>query len=188
VELPEIVSAGYDPPPPGKEERHHGLDFSYYRRGERLSIRGVGVQAILPGRVAMALANSFPYGNVLVVETPYERLPGDLVKATGLGPGESLYSLYAHFDQPPMVISGQRVQACQALGYVGTSGNAGVPHLHLETRLGPAGVTFDGMAYYSTQTTPEERANYERWRTSGDFRHFDPMLLFQIKENLPPST
>ena len=53
-----------------------------------------------------------------------------------------------------------------------------MPHLHLETRLGLAGVTFDGMAYYSTQTTPEERANYERWRTSGDFRHFDPMLIF----------
>ena len=188
AELPEIVSAGYDPPPPGKEQRHHGLDFSYYRRGERLSILGVGVRAILPGRVAMSLADSFPYGNVLIIETPYESLSEDIIKITGLGAGQSLYSLYAHFDQPPLATSGQEVEACQALGYVGSSGNAGVPHLHLETRLGPAGVTFDGMAYYSTQTTPEERANYERWRTSGDFQHFDPMLIFQTGGSIPGAT
>jgi murein DD-endopeptidase MepM/ murein hydrolase activator NlpD len=188
LELPEIVSASYDPPPPGKEERHHGVDFSYYRRGERLSIQGLGVQAVLPGKVAMALSDSFPYGSVVLVETPFELVPGDILEKMGMGPGESLYSLYAHFDQPPLVTLGETIEACQVLGYVGNSGNAGVPHLHLETRLGLEGNNFAGMAYYSTQATPEERSNYERWRTSGDFRHFDPMLIFLIDEIILPPT
>ena len=28
--LPTIISGPYDPPPPGKDERHHGLDFGYW--------------------------------------------------------------------------------------------------------------------------------------------------------------
>jgi hypothetical protein len=51
-------------------------------------------------------------------------------------------------------------------------------HLHLETRLGKAGETFSGMAFYTTSASVEEMENYVRWRTSGDFRHFDPMNLF----------
>jgi hypothetical protein len=50
----------------------------------------------------------------------------------------------------------------------------------METRIGPSGEIFYGMSYYSTQTTPDERANYIRWRTSGDFIHFDPLLLYKL--------
>jgi hypothetical protein len=60
---------------------------------------------------------------------------------------------------------------------VGKSGNAGIAHLHLEARLGPPSARFESMAYYKTDATGEEKNNYTRWRTSGDFRHFDPMLL-----------
>jgi len=49
--------------------------------------------------------------------------------------------------------------------------------LHWETRLGPAGRQFNGMAYYRVQTTQEERDNYALWRMSGIFRHFDPFNL-----------
>lgn len=178
AELPEIVSGDYDPPPPGKEERHQGVDFSYYRRGERSSIQGVQVTSVFPGQVACSVEGSFPYGNMVIIETPQDQLPQELIKQLGLGEGESLYLLYAHMEAEPEVALGDTVAACQPLGAVGVSGNAGVPHLHLEARVGPAGVGFEGMAYYSTQTTVEERSNYETWRTSGVFRHLDPMEVF----------
>jgi len=182
TELTEIISDPYHPPPPGKEERHQGVDFSYYRRGERLSIRGVGVQSVLPGSVAMALAGTFPYGNVIIVETLHDSLPADLAQDLEIAPGESLYVLYAHLENPPEVVSGQKVSACQPLGEVGMSGNAGVPHLHIETRIGPTGARFSGMRYYDTLATQQEKDNYLLWRTSGVYRHFNPLdlLLYQL--------
>jgi murein DD-endopeptidase MepM/ murein hydrolase activator NlpD len=179
AELPGIISDPYHPPPPGREERHQGVDFAYYRKHERASTAGNPVQAALPGVVAMALAESFPYGNVVIVETPAEELPAGLAEALGVGPGESVYSLYAHLADPPEVALGDGVAGCQALGQVGRSGNAGTPHLHLETRIGKAGERFTGMAYYTLAATPELREAYLRWRISGDFRHFDPMRLLE---------
>jgi murein DD-endopeptidase MepM/ murein hydrolase activator NlpD len=183
-ELPSIISAPYDPPPAGKEDRHHGIDFSYYRRGEQPSIQGTVVQAILPGVVAMALTDSFPYGNVVIVESDPAILPSYFLKRFKSGQGESLYTLYAHMEQGPDVQAGQIVEACQPVGAVGKSGNAGVAHLHLETRMGPAGVSFTQMGYYLAQSTETEKENYLRWRISGDFHHFNPMMLFS-QENSP---
>jgi murein DD-endopeptidase MepM/ murein hydrolase activator NlpD len=183
AELPEIVSDPYAPPPPGKEERHHGVDFSYYRRGERLSIEGVGVQSVFPGLVAASVQDRFPYGNMVIIETPLADLPGTVIAALGLNADESIYTLYAHMGAAPAVALGERVGACQALGQVGVSGNAGVPHLHLEMRRGPAGRQFNGMAFYSTQTSQEERDNYVLWRTSGTFQHFDPMSVLSPEVN-----
>ena len=176
-ELPEITSDPYRPPPPGKEERHHGVDFSYYRRGERTTIQGVGVQSVLSGRVAAAIAESFPYGNVVIIETTYEVLPTELISELEIAPGESIYTLYAHMDQTPLVTLGETVQACQLLGQVGMSGNAYEPHLHLEMRLGAPGAQFSSMGYYKADDTEEERSNYLLWRTSWEFRHFDPMRV-----------
>jgi len=176
-ELPEIVSAPYAPPPPGREERHHGVDFAFYQRGERASIEGVGVQTVLAGRVAAAIRDRFPYGNMVIVETPSAELSAELKRELQVGEGESLYLLYAHMAGEPEVEPGQAVPACFPLGSVGKSGNAGVAHLHFEARMGPAGAQFPGMAFYLAQTTQEERDNYTLWRTSGVFRHFDPLNL-----------
>jgi murein DD-endopeptidase MepM/ murein hydrolase activator NlpD len=183
-ELPEIISDPYHPPPLGKEERHQGVDFSYYRRGERLSIRGVGVQSVLSGSVAMALVDTFPYGNVVIIETLRNALPPDLVQDLQIAQNESLYVLYAHMENSPEVKLDQNVNACQPLGEVGMSGNAGVPHLHIETRIGPTGTRFSGMRFYDTQATQLERDNYLLWRTSGIYRHFNPMdlLLSRISD------
>ena len=183
-ELPDIISDPYHPPPSGKEERHQGVDFSYYRRGERLSIRGVGIQSVLAGKVAMALVDTFPYGNVVIIETLRDALPSDLVQDFQIAPNESLYVLYAHMESPPEVKLDQNINACQPLGEVGMSGNAGVPHLHIETRIGPTGTRFSGMQFYDTQTTQLERDNLLLWRTSGIYRHFNPMdlLLSQISD------
>jgi murein DD-endopeptidase MepM/ murein hydrolase activator NlpD len=148
TDLVEIISRPYDPPPEGREEDHHGVDFSYYRRRERLSIRGVEVRSVLPGRVAASLADKFPYGNALIVETPLREINPVWVSDLDLyvKDGESLYVLYAHLESPPEAALGQDVGACQSLGMVGSSGNAGVAHLHLETRIGPGGERFQSMA------------------------------------------
>ncbi|MEA3440554.1 MAG: peptidoglycan DD-metalloendopeptidase family protein [Chloroflexota bacterium] len=182
-ELPLITSAPYDPPPPGKEQRHHGVDFSYYRRGERTSIQGVVVQSVLTGRVAASVDESFPYGNFVIIETPVSTLPAWMIELLSLAEEESLYLLYAHMLDPSLVRIGEEVEACQSIGLVGASGNAVEPHLHLEARIGPSGASFDGMAFYHTQTTQEERSNYTLWRTSGTFRHFDPMILLTPRDS-----
>jgi len=184
-ELPEIISDPYRPPPPGKEERHHGVDFSYYRRGERTTIQGVGVQSVFSGRVIAAIPDSFPYGNVVIIETVYEDLPAELAAELEISPGESIYTLYAHMDQAPLVTLGDTVLACQPLGQVGVSGNAYEPHLHLEMRLGAPGAEFSIMGFYKADDTAEERSNYVLWRTSGEFRHFDPMRVLKKTSDDP---
>ena len=176
-DLAKIVSDPYRPPPPGSEARHHGVDFAYFHRFGRAAIEGAGVQSVLDGQVAAAIVDSFPYGNMLIVETPGPLLPPELADRISIGAGESLYTLYAHMERPPGLILGDSVHACQSLGNVGKSGNAGGSHLHLETRLGPAGTRFSGMAYYKIWATDEQRDNYLLWRTSGEYRHFDPMTV-----------
>jgi murein DD-endopeptidase MepM/ murein hydrolase activator NlpD len=102
--------------------------------------------------------------------------------------GESLYLLYAHFGQSPAIHFGDVVQCGQVIGEVGKTGyNIVNPHLHLETRLGPAGMVFESMAFYTTSATETEMANYRRWRTSGEFKHIDPLRLFEfaIKFSIP---
>lgn len=184
-ELPEIISDPYRPPPPGKEQRHHGVDFSYYRRGERTTIQGVGVQSVFSGKVVAAIVDSFPYGNVVILETEYADLPAPLAAELEIPPGESIYTLYAHMDQAPLVALDDLVLACQALGQVGKSGNAYEPHLHLEMRLGAPGAQFTSMGFYKADDTAEERSNYVLWRTSGEFRHFDPMIVLNKREGDP---
>ena len=178
-ELPEIISDPYNPPPPGKDDRHHGTDFAYYRRKDRLTNEGEIVQALIPGQVIAVVQDQLPYGNMIIIETEGSVLPLEIREQFGIAENESLYILYAHFGDSPLVALGDQVDCGQPLGEVGATGyNIVNPHLHLEIRIGPAGAVFTaGMAYYDTRTTEEERANYELWRTSGEFRHFDPMSL-----------
>lgn len=179
-ELSAIISSPYKPPLQVKEERHHGVDFSYYRRGDQISIEGQEIQSIFSGRVAASITESFPYGNFVIIETEVQSLPLEFLAEMEIPLDRSLYILYAHMADEPLVKHGEEILECTLLGAVGKSGNAGIPHLHLETRIGPPGVIFEAMAYYSTQTSEIERLNYERWRTGGEFVHFDPMLLFKF--------
>jgi murein DD-endopeptidase MepM/ murein hydrolase activator NlpD len=178
-ELPEIVSAPYNPPPMGKDDRHQGVDFSFYQRNARESILGLEVQSVLPGQVAAAIPDSFPFGNLVIIETPGDVLSAELRTHFEIKEGESLYLAYAHMVDPPAFQLGDKVVACQVLGQVGKSGNAGIAHLHLEVRRGPAGARFTEFGYYRPDDTPEERQNYLLWRTSGIFQHYDPMELFR---------
>jgi murein DD-endopeptidase MepM/ murein hydrolase activator NlpD len=81
--------------------------------------------------------------------------------------------------QSPLVELGRKISCGQALGTVGLTGYDIVnPHLHLEIRIGPSDAGFNEMAFYDTSASTEEMDNYKRWRTSGDFKHIDPMVLF----------
>jgi murein DD-endopeptidase MepM/ murein hydrolase activator NlpD len=174
----EIITNPFGSPPIGREDLHHGVDFAYYRRGERLSIEGEVVQSILPGTVAASIQDRLPYGNMLIIETTQTRLPKVIVDKYNIGSGESLYTLYAHMDQSPLVGLGDAIFCGQELGTVGTTGYDIVnPHLHLETRIGPSEVRFNSMVFYDTSATSEEMENYKWWRTSGDFRNLDPMRV-----------
>lgn len=181
-ELPHIVSDPYNPPPPNKpEERHHGVDFSYWHYGTRDSMLGEPVQAVLGGAVVSVLDDLYPYGNMVMIETRTAELPRNLLARLQIAAGESLFLLYAHLNSTPLVRLGDSVRACQPLGEVGMTGNTDIPHLHLETRLGPAGSVFESMRFYDTRASIEEMDNYVLWRTSGVFRHFDPMELLNLQ-------
>jgi murein DD-endopeptidase MepM/ murein hydrolase activator NlpD len=184
-QLDEIVSQAYDPPPPGKDDRHHGLDFAYYRHGGRASIEGEVIQSVLPGRVAANIDDRLPYGNMVMIESVQENLHPELIAALDLPADSSLYLLYAHLESAPTFDIGQEITCGQALGAVGKTGYfVPVPHLHIEARVGPAGARFESMAFYDTSASEAERETYLLWRTSGEFQHFDPMLLFQIALDL----
>jgi murein DD-endopeptidase MepM/ murein hydrolase activator NlpD len=179
-ELPKVIGDPYDPPRPGREERHHGIDFGYYHYDGRDSMLGEPVQSVLPGKVASSLDDLYPYGNMIIIETPADLLPPEVVIILGFQPGESLYVLYAHMNESPTLVIGDTVNTCQPIGEVGMTGNTELPHLHLETRLGPASSRFESMRFYDTRASIEEMETYEFWRTSGVFHHFDPMKLLSI--------
>jgi murein DD-endopeptidase MepM/ murein hydrolase activator NlpD len=179
-DLPGAVSSPYTGPPVGDDSRHHGVDFFYITDEGQGSIEGEVVQAVLPGLVVSAQDDTLPYGNMVIIETPYRDVPGVFFQVWEFHPGESLYHLYAHFSGPPEVDLGDRVEGGERLGQVGKTGYyIIIPHLHFETRIGPSGALFEHMAYYDVSSTSEERESYELWRMSGVFEHFDPMRLFE---------
>ncbi|MBN1231575.1 MAG: M23 family metallopeptidase [Anaerolineales bacterium] len=182
-EFPEIyqyISHKFAPSPDSNMEKgHHGIDFSYYYREGKI-IDGVVIQTIFSGEVVSALDNPWPYGNMIIIETPYDQIPPEMISAYSITPEQSVYHLYAHLLNPPTLSIGDQVICGNPLGEVGNSGNSGNPHLHLEIRIGPAGQEFPGMKFYDTQATDEEMAAYTRWRSSGEFVALDPEVVFEL--------
>lgn len=184
--LPDIVSDPYNPPLNNQDGRHMGVDFSYYTWGERDTIKGVPVHSIFPGVVAGVFAqDTIPYGYAVIVESTLEQAPLERFSELGITTGESVYVMYAHMDQPPQVIPDQEVACGELLGFVGQTGGEStpylIPHLHVEMRLGPPGERFEEMGFYDTRLSELARQTYLRWRLSGTFRHFDPMLVLSIE-------
>jgi murein DD-endopeptidase MepM/ murein hydrolase activator NlpD len=182
ADLQEIITFAYDPPPPGKDTGHHGVDFAYYRRGHRLSIQGVLIQSVLAGQVAAVNENLIPYGNMVIVETQYDQLPESLVEFLGIPDPQSLYLLYAHMHDLPLPAFREQVACGQTLGAVGNTPEhwSSAPHLHFEARYGPAGFDFSGMRFYDPYARIEEMEKYTLWRTSGEFVLLDPMPLLNF--------
>ena len=203
LDLPAMVVNPFAPPPPGRDEPHHGVDIAQRDAQTQISLEGLRVQAVLQGRVAAAIDERFPYGNALILETLISELPEDLqAELPSLAPTpaarspltcpqvaqdnagelerESLYLLYAHLKEPPDLQVGALVSCGQTLGAIGSSGNALNPHLHLEARVGLAGVSFSSLGHYDSRLTPQEMANYCYWRISGWFRLVDPFLILGL--------
>ena len=203
--LPLILVNPLKIPPIGKDDGHHGLDFAYYQRDERESIQGIEIYAILSGSTILTLDDAVPYGYTILIETPLDQLP-ELLQNTLLAAyqpvpenvvyqGEcpavaapedavemSVYHLYAHMEARPSHQPGDPITCGEKLGTVGNTGRSSNPHLHLETRLGPSGLSIDSMAFYSPAYSEDQRAAYCLWRMSGHYQLFDPLLLFPSSE------
>lgn len=205
--IPEIITQKFKMPRPGNDDGHQGLDFSFYRRNEKVGIEGLQIFAALAGKVVTIINDRGPYGNAVIIETPLESLSPELISQIQIPsmqptivpdprvncpPGElafsidaeerSLYLLYGHLLNPTSLLIGDTINCGQLIGEVGNTGYSTNPHLHFETRVGPTGASFDSMAYYIPQSTVSERYNYCVWRVSNLFQLFDPMALLSAQE------
>jgi murein DD-endopeptidase MepM/ murein hydrolase activator NlpD len=175
-ELPLVISQQYSVIDQYRDVGHHGVDFGYYDyKGQY--ILGLPINAVFAGTVAGIIHDRPPLGHAVMVETPYESLPEEYRQALNIQSEESLYILYAHMVDEPRYIVGDPIAWQQQIGNVGKSQTAEA-HLHLETRIGKSGYSFFSMAFYDTSATDDEMNTYLTWRTSGNFRPFDPMILF----------
>jgi hypothetical protein len=66
--------------------------------------------------------------------------------------GGGVRTRYCHMAQRPSVVVGQRVNAGDLLGYVGSSGNSSGPHLHFEVHL--KGNAIDPIPFMATHGAP----------------------------------
>ncbi len=200
-QLREQISNDYHPPAAGSDDPHQGIDFADFNPADKIAVTGMPVLAATDGTVAAVLKDRFPYGNAVMVEVPLAgwdpawvaglQLPEALPELRSGGaltcpepptlPADrsqrSLYILYAHLLEAPQVIPGQAVSCGQTLGKVGQSGNALSPHLHIEVRVGPAGMQWDSLAHYDVSASPAEMGAYCLWRVSGAFQTINPLCV-----------
>lgn len=201
--LVNMISNPFLPPKPGSDDPHQGVDFSVIDPDIRIALKGSAVQSILAGEVVMVMNDRFPYGNAVLVETPFHKLPVGWVKRLEnqtkpdlFGTNSSLtcpagwdqqahenselslYILYAHLDAPLTYALGDQVDCGDEIGSIGDSGNALAPHLHIEMRYGYSSGIEGSMAHYTVSADEQEMSNYCRWRVSGWFRLMDPIDMF----------
>ncbi|MHB0967971.1 MAG: M23 family metallopeptidase [Bellilinea sp.] len=202
-ELAGIVVNPYHPPRLGSDDPHQGVDLAQVDPVNGIALTGMPVQAVLAGKVVGQAADRFPYGNMVMIETPLdgavaasnpalivptplpERLPPGALTCPDLnvsppaaGDPRSLYILYGHMQNLPTVSLGDLLSCGQELGTIGESGNALNPHLHVEVRVGPSGQAFPSMAHYDPSADYEEMAAYCLWRVSGVYQTIDPGCLW----------
>lgn len=111
VPVSGVMRSGFGPrtnPETGKPEIHPGVDWA--------APMGSAVRAAMAGTVE-ALDDDPRYGKTVTLSHDG---------------GESTY--YAHLDRRASLSPGMLVTAGQVIGYVGTSGETKVPHLHFEFR------------------------------------------------------
>lgn len=202
---PELLKNPFDPPRPGSDGGHFGVDFAYWTRPDGTPMQGLPIHSVLEGSVAGVIHDRAPYGNTIIIETKIEeidpiwreKLPfmaydfaAPLTQSISVTCPDydftppsrslSLYLLYAHMNEPVQAEVGERIACGQTIGTVGTTGRSINPHLHLEARIGPAGSVFASMTHYDASASQDELRAYCLWRLSGAYAPFDPMLLLSL--------
>lgn len=106
---------------------HHGIDIATYGQV------GMDVFCAKGGTVLASGWNSAGYGNWVKIQHD-----------------DGTVAIYGHFNNSqPMVSVGQRVEAGEAIGKLGSTGNSTGPHLHFELR-GKNGVGYlDPFSYFT---------------------------------------
>jgi hypothetical protein len=117
------LGSGFRPP---DRPRHNGVDL--------IIARGSPIHAAAPGIVSTVVCNAST-GNCDVDGSPAVLGCGWYVE---IQHGGGVMTRYCHMGRRPLVDVGQRVQAGQVLGQVGSSGNSSGPHLHFEVHVNGA--------------------------------------------------
>jgi murein DD-endopeptidase MepM/ murein hydrolase activator NlpD len=113
---------GTDGPTEDPYPIHHGMDMPN-EIGTTVRAAGAGVVVFAASEDTPIFQNSPSYGNVVVIEHDFTYR------------GQTVWTLYAHLEAP-LVITGQRVAAHEAIALLGNTGQSGGPHVHVEVRLG----------------------------------------------------
>ncbi len=207
--LHSITSQAFNPPTPFQDDGHPAVDLAFFTFEGLPSMMGHPVQAIFPGKVVLVVDDRFPYGSMILIETPLSSIPNELLPPTAIPtpiPSEniiqfnpcsndpvyesmapismaqdskSIYVLYSHLLEKPSFTAGDEVACGQVIGAVGLTGNTVAEHLHLEIRIGPSGANFGTIAMYKPDATLEERYNYCIWSTSGRFQPINPAIFWE---------
>jgi len=208
-DLHSIISQGFKSPTAFQDDGHPAVDLAFFTFQGLPSMLGIPVQSILPGKVVMVIEDRFPYGSMILVETPLEWFSEGILPLNSVPtpiPAEnielfnpcesdplyesmaqvqmstesrSLYVLYSHLLEEPAFEAGEMVSCGEIIGAVGLTGNTVAEHLHLEVRIGPSDARFNTFAMYQPDATVEERYNYCTWSTSGRFQPIDPTLFWE---------
>lgn len=191
-------------PLPLEDTAHHGVDFAFWSYKDWKTPEGLQLDTALDGVVAGTVTDRFPYGYMIMIETPINQLPMQLIEKLGdislkqpldlrnasltcpaieaiSAQDLSLYTIYAHMEEPATLKPGDTVHCGDPIGKIGNTGDSSNAHLHLEMRVGPSGLRFDQMSHYSGDITETERYNYCAWRISGVYQIIDPLLVLGLK-------
>ena len=194
---------------PDGDKNHPAVDLGFYSFKGLTTDDDHPIQAVLPGKVALVVNNRFPYGNMIMIETPLDSLTPALIKQIKIGnpysddeiksrsscqpdqtriswssDSKSVYTLYAHMKNPPTLRPGDEVQCGEVVGAIGATGNSSVSieHLHLEIRVGPSNAKFGTISDYGSDSTEEERYNYCIWALSEVFLPINPSLFWDANQ------
>ena len=194
---------------PDGDKNHPAVDLGFYTFKSLTTDDNHPIQALLPGTVATIANNRFPYGNMVMIETPLDSLSPDLIKQLQISKpfsedeiktrsscqpdqtriswstsSKSIYTLYAHMKNLPTLHPGDQIQCGEVVGAIGATGNSSVSieHLHLEVRVGPSNAKFGTISAYGTDSTDEERYNYCIWALSEVFQPVNPSLFWDTNQ------
>ncbi|MPN31427.1 hypothetical protein SDC9_178901 [bioreactor metagenome] len=65
----------------GSDYNHTGIDLAFFKFKDFTTVLGHPIQSVLPGKVVESLSDRWPYGNMILIETPLSRLSPEYLAA-----------------------------------------------------------------------------------------------------------